>query len=100
MTPLTPFATYFDEVRQIEQDRRTLQEGLERAQRIIDETLALIANAEADATPAWSEHNAEAGEQDPDRNRELVEEFADEIEAGRALEAAAQAKRRRVYQDL
>ena len=85
-----------DEVRQIEQDRRTLQEGLERAQRIIDETLALIANAEADATPAWPEHNAEAGEHDPDRNRELVEEFAGELEAGQALAAVAQAKRRPV----
>ena len=57
-----------DEVSQIEQDRRTLQEGLERAQRIIDETLALIASSEAGATPARPEHNAEAGEQDQDRN--------------------------------
>ena len=32
--------------------------------------------------------------------RELVEEFAGEIEAGQALEAVAQAKRRRGYQDL
>ncbi len=32
--------------------------------------------------------------------RELVEEFAGELEAGRALEAAAQAKRRRGYRDL
>jgi len=32
--------------------------------------------------------------------RELVEEFAGEIEAGQALEAAAQAKRRRGYRDL
>ncbi len=32
--------------------------------------------------------------------RELVEEFACEIEAGQALEAVAQAKRRRGYQDL
>jgi hypothetical protein len=29
-----------------------------------------------------------------------VEEFAGEIEAGQALEAVAQAKRRRGYQDL
>jgi predicted DNA-binding WGR domain protein len=32
--------------------------------------------------------------------RELVEEFASEIEAGQALEVVAQAKRRRGYQDL
>ncbi len=32
--------------------------------------------------------------------RELVEEFACELEAGQALEAAAQAKRRLGYQDL
>ncbi len=32
--------------------------------------------------------------------RELVEEFASEIEAGQVLEAVAQAKRRRAYQDL
>ena len=32
--------------------------------------------------------------------RELVEEFAGEIEAGQALEAVAQAKRRRGYRDL
>jgi len=32
--------------------------------------------------------------------RELVEEFAGEIEASQALEAVAQAKRRRGYQDL
>jgi predicted DNA-binding WGR domain protein len=32
--------------------------------------------------------------------RELVEEFACEIEAGQALAAAAQAKRRRGYRDL
>ena len=32
--------------------------------------------------------------------RELVEEFAGEIEAGPALEAVAQAKRRRGYRDL
>ncbi len=32
--------------------------------------------------------------------RELVEEFAGEIEAGQALEAVARAKRRRGYQDL
>jgi predicted DNA-binding WGR domain protein len=32
--------------------------------------------------------------------RELVEEFADELDAGRALEAVAQAKRRGGYQDL
>jgi predicted DNA-binding WGR domain protein len=31
---------------------------------------------------------------------ELVEEFACEIEAGQALEAVAQAKRRRGYRDL
>ena len=31
---------------------------------------------------------------------ELVEEFAGEIEAGQALEAVAQAKRRRGYRDL
>ncbi len=31
---------------------------------------------------------------------ELVEEFAGEIEAGQALEAVAQVKRRRGYQDL
>jgi predicted DNA-binding WGR domain protein len=30
----------------------------------------------------------------------LVEEFADEIEAGQALEAVAQTKRRRGYPDL
>ncbi len=32
--------------------------------------------------------------------RELVEEFAGEIEAGQALEVVAQAKRRRGYRDL
>jgi predicted DNA-binding WGR domain protein len=32
--------------------------------------------------------------------QELVEVFADEIEAGRALEALAQLKRRRGYRDL
>ena len=32
--------------------------------------------------------------------RGLVEEFAGEIEAGQALEAVAQAKRRRGYRDL
>jgi predicted DNA-binding WGR domain protein len=32
--------------------------------------------------------------------RELAEEFACEIEAGQALEAVAQAKRRRGYRDL
>jgi predicted DNA-binding WGR domain protein len=32
--------------------------------------------------------------------RELVEEFASEIEAGQALEVVAQAKRRRGYRDL
>jgi predicted DNA-binding WGR domain protein len=32
--------------------------------------------------------------------RELVEEFAGELEAGKALEAVAQAKRRRGYRDL
>ncbi|HZA91914.1 MAG TPA: WGR domain-containing protein [Gemmatimonadales bacterium] len=32
--------------------------------------------------------------------RELVEEFAGEIEAGQELEAVAQAKRRRGYRDL
>jgi predicted DNA-binding WGR domain protein len=32
--------------------------------------------------------------------RELVEEFASEIEAGEALEALARGKRRRGYQDL
>ena len=32
--------------------------------------------------------------------RELVEEFACELEAGQALEAVAQAKRRRGYRDL
>jgi predicted DNA-binding WGR domain protein len=32
--------------------------------------------------------------------RDLVEEFASEIEAGQALEALAQTKRRRVYQNL
>ncbi len=32
--------------------------------------------------------------------RELVEEFASKIEAGQALEAVAEAKRRRGYQDL
>ena len=32
--------------------------------------------------------------------RELVEEFASETEAGQALEAVAQAKRRRGYRDL
>jgi predicted DNA-binding WGR domain protein len=32
--------------------------------------------------------------------RKLVEEFAGEIEAGQALEAVAQAKRRRGYRDL
>jgi predicted DNA-binding WGR domain protein len=32
--------------------------------------------------------------------RELVEEFAGEIEVGLALEAVAQAKRRRGYRDL
>ena len=32
--------------------------------------------------------------------RELVEEFAGEIEASQALEAVAQAKRRREYRDL
>jgi predicted DNA-binding WGR domain protein len=31
---------------------------------------------------------------------ELVEEFASEIEAGRAVEAQAQAKRRRGYHDF
>jgi predicted DNA-binding WGR domain protein len=32
--------------------------------------------------------------------QELVEVFADELEAGQALEAMAQAKRRRGYRDL
>ncbi|WP_276509055.1 WGR domain-containing protein [Microvirga aerophila] len=32
--------------------------------------------------------------------QELVEEFSNEIEAGQALEAVAQAKRRRGYRDL
>ena len=32
--------------------------------------------------------------------RELVEEFASEFEAGRAVEAQAQAKRRRGYHDF
>jgi predicted DNA-binding WGR domain protein len=32
--------------------------------------------------------------------QEMVEVFADEIEAGQALEAVAQAKRKRGYQDL
>jgi predicted DNA-binding WGR domain protein len=32
--------------------------------------------------------------------RELVEEFATELEAGQALEALARAKRRRGYRDL
>ena len=32
--------------------------------------------------------------------RELVEEFAGEIDAGQTLEAVVQAKRRRGYQDL
>ncbi len=31
---------------------------------------------------------------------ELVEEFASDIEAGQALEAVAQAKRRRGYRDM
>jgi hypothetical protein len=34
------------------------------------------------------------------QRRELVEEFAGELAAGQALEAAAQAKRRRGYLDL
>ena len=34
------------------------------------------------------------------KGRERVEEFAGEFEAGQALEAVAQAKRRRGYQDL
>ncbi len=34
------------------------------------------------------------------RGRERVQVFASEIEAGRALEALARAKRRRGYQDL
>jgi predicted DNA-binding WGR domain protein len=34
------------------------------------------------------------------RGRQLVEEFAGEIEAGLALEAVAQAKRQRGYRDL
>jgi predicted DNA-binding WGR domain protein len=32
--------------------------------------------------------------------QEMVEAFADEIEAGKALEAVARAKRRRGYRDL
>jgi predicted DNA-binding WGR domain protein len=32
--------------------------------------------------------------------QELAEEYADELEAGRALEAIAEAKRRRGYRDL
>ena len=34
------------------------------------------------------------------KGQELVEIFADEIEAGQALEAVARAKRRRGYRDL
>jgi predicted DNA-binding WGR domain protein len=34
------------------------------------------------------------------RGQELVEVFASEIEAGKALETIAQAKRQRGYQDL
>ena len=34
------------------------------------------------------------------KGQELVEVFADELEAGKALEAVARAKRRRGYGDL
>ena len=55
-----------EEISRIEQDRRTLQEGLERAQRIVDETVALIADAEARSAPALLEDESEAGDQQRD----------------------------------
>ncbi len=36
-----------DEVSQIEQDRRTLQDGINRTQRVIDQTLTLINETQA-----------------------------------------------------
>ena len=36
-----------DEISQIEHDRRTLQDGIERTQRVIDQTLTVINEAQA-----------------------------------------------------
>ncbi len=36
-----------DEVSQIEQDRRTLQDGINRTRRVIDQTLTLITETQA-----------------------------------------------------
>ena len=36
-----------DEVSRIEQDRRTLQDGIERTQRVIEQTLTLIKETQA-----------------------------------------------------
>ncbi len=46
--------------------------------------------------PVWNSFRGRIGP----NGRELVEEFAGEIEASQALEAVAQAKRRRRHRDL
>jgi hypothetical protein len=42
------FVLGIQELTRIEQDRRTFQEGIDRAQRVIEQTLALISDAHAD----------------------------------------------------
>jgi hypothetical protein len=37
----------FDEISQVEQDRRTLQDAIDRTQRVIDQTLTLIKETQA-----------------------------------------------------
>ena len=53
------FVLGIQELTQIEQDRRTFQEGIDRAQRLIEQTLALISNPHAIAGRGRTEDNSE-----------------------------------------
>jgi hypothetical protein len=56
------FVLSIQELTQIEQDRRTFQEGIDRAQRIIEQTLALISDAHAVADRGVTEDYREDAE--------------------------------------
>ena len=45
------FVLGIQELTQIEQDRRTFQEGIDRAQQALDQALALISSAQVAASP-------------------------------------------------